>query len=192
MDVVSENLPIALACRDLIATPRFELPEGIRARPYRQGDEPLWLKIQGAADRYNEITLELFRRQFGWDPSPLEERQLYLCSSAGEHIGTATAWFDPAYRGERWGRVHWVAIVPEWQGRGLGRALMSLTCQRLIELGHRRAFLTTSTARLPALNLYLQFGFLPEIRGESDRDAWRRMEPYLAGAIPWERLQAAD
>jgi GNAT superfamily N-acetyltransferase len=58
------------------------------------------------------------------------------------------------------------------QGRGLAKPLMSIVCRRLRELGHERAYLTTSTARIPAINLYLKFGFRPEIRDEEDRRAW--------------------
>jgi GNAT superfamily N-acetyltransferase len=55
--------------------------------------------------------------------------------------------------------VHWVAIVPECQGIGLGKALMTLLCQRLRELGHDQAYLFTSSERVSAIRLYLRFGF---------------------------------
>ena len=32
-------------------------------------------------------------------------------------FGTATAWFDNGYHGEVWGRLHWLAIVPEFLDR---------------------------------------------------------------------------
>ena len=66
-----------------------------------------------------------------------------------------------------------MAILPPWQGQGLARPLLSAVCTRLASLGHRRALLRTSTARIPAINLYLHFGFQPVITTPADRDAWR-------------------
>ncbi len=56
---------------------------------------------------------------------------------------------------------------------------MSAVCKRIAELGDERAFLGTSTWRIPAINLYLHFGFVPHIRHEDDRAAWREIEPLL-------------
>lgn len=190
MDILADNLPISLACEDLSRAPTFELPAGFSVRWYRPGDGRLWREIQASADRYNEFPPQLFHGEFGFDPMPLGQRQCYLTAPDGETIGSATAWFDWNHAGRRWGRVHWVAILPAWQGRGLGKALMTLICRRLCELGHRRAYLTTSTARLPAVNLYLRFGFLPEIFTEEDGIVWRALEPHLKPSIPWTGLEA--
>ena len=96
-------------------------------------------------------------------------------------MGTATAWFDENHRGRPFGRVHWVAVVPENQGCGLSKPLLSRVCSALRELGHEDAYLTTSTVRVPAIRLYMQFGFVPEINSEEDTRVWGEMEKYLAG-----------
>jgi hypothetical protein len=43
---------------------------------------------------------------------------------------------------------------------------------RMKTLGHVRAMLGTQTVRIPAINLYLSAGFVPEIADEADRAAW--------------------
>jgi len=178
--------------------PEFTLPTGFALRWYQPGDEAHWQRIHVRADCYNEIMPELFRKQFGTEGkrelpavpaseprrgmnSALHElcrRQCYLLDPKGEVIGTGTAWFDNDFEGARWGRVHWVALVPEYQGQGLSKRLMTALCRRLRELGHDRAYLSTSAARIPAVKLYLQFGFKPMLRTAADEAIWREI---LAG-----------
>jgi len=153
--------------------PEFALPRGFSLRRYQPGDEAQWIRIHLAADRFNQITPKLFREQFGADKQLLSPRQCYLLAPTSEVIGTGTAWFNDNFEGGRWGRVHWMAIAPEFQGRGLGKALLSAVCHRLRDLGHERAYLTTSTARVPAIKMYLQFGFEPFIKNDRDKQAWR-------------------
>ena len=167
-----ENVPVRMIRDHLDNIPQYSLPEPYTIRPYQPGDEAAWLDIQAAADHYNLITPELFWAQFGRNPKVLADRQFYLCNGSGWPIGTATAWFGEEER-QGWGRVHWVAIVPEQQGRGLAKPLLAVICRRLHELGHRRAYLTTATARIPAICLYLKFGFRPDIQNEQDVEIWQ-------------------
>jgi len=155
--------------------PAASLPHGFGIRRFRTGDEANWTAILVAADQLNPINSGLFRRQFGSDDRLLEERQFYLVAPSGEAIGTATAWFDEHFEGGGWGRVHWVAIVPGWQGRGLSRPLLRAVCERLAELGHVRAFLRTEAGRPAALRLYRSFGFQPFIRQASEAETWKHL-----------------
>jgi GNAT superfamily N-acetyltransferase len=199
MNAAESNLPVKMTRVNLDGLPEFTLPPGFALRWYQQGDEAHWLRIHLVADRLNQITPELFQKEFAVDQDrglptaagrerqsgmssairTLGERQCYLLAPHGEVIGTGTAWFNDDFEGARWGRVHWVAILPEFQGQGLGKALMSVICQRLRELGHRRAYLTTSTARIPAIRLYSQFGFEPLVRNEEEAAVWRALQPHL-------------
>jgi len=164
---------------DLRSLPRFDLPEGFALRRYVQGDEKAWLDIHRRSDWLSRHDDESFRRQFGRDEAMLADRQYYLVCPDGEPIGTATAWFDNDYAGLSWGRLHWVAIVPEFQGRGLAKPLVAAACERMATLGHERALLDTNTERVAAIGLYLRFGFVPDIRHEQDVTAWRLMRDRL-------------
>jgi len=155
--------------------PEFALPSGFVLRWYRPGDEAHWLRIHLFADHFNTITPELFQKLFGSDEQNLRDRQCYLLAPTGQVIGTGTAWFNDNFEGARWGRVHWVAIVPEFQGQGLGKCLLSAVCRQLRELGHERAYLSTSTARVPAIRLYWKFGFEPMIRNAEEEALWREV-----------------
>ena len=109
----------------------------------------------------------------------LAQRQAYLCDGQGQPVGTASAWPNEPSKGPEYGRVHWVAILPAHQGQGLAKPLLAVVCRRLRQSGHTRAYLDTSTGRLPALNLYLKFGFVPEIRHDQDVTAWREVGQHL-------------
>ena len=37
----------------------------------------------------------------------------------------------------------------------------------------------TGTARIPAIKLYLKFGFVPDIKSEQDAEAWRTIKKSL-------------
>jgi hypothetical protein len=47
--------------------------------------------------------------------------------------GQSSTGFDADYYGHRYGRVRWVAVVPEYQGRGLSKCLMSIILGRMID-----------------------------------------------------------
>lgn len=173
------DIPVGMIRNDLEGLSEHPLTAGYSLRWYRPGDEQHWLRIQAAADEYNEITPELFVKDFGSDPRVIAQRQCFLCDSQGRPIGTATAWFDEDHRGAPYGLVHWAAIMPQMQGRGLSKPLMSRVLRRMRELGHDRAYIVTSAVRIPALNLYLHLGFRPEIRSQDDLDVWESLRGHL-------------
>ena len=160
---------------DLESIPQFDLPAPFSLRRYRPGDEKPWLDMHVHGDRFGTFNEDSFTGQFGTDTDVIVERQYYLCDGAGEPIGTTTAWFDDAETG----RVHWVLIVPEFQGRGLAKPMLTTVCNRLRELGHTRAVLGTYSLRVAAVGLYLKFGFLPDIDGREALQAWLRMRDQL-------------
>lgn len=157
----------------LEALPDFALPAGFDLRPYQPGDRDRWVGIVHAADPFLPISVATHEAAFGQDAKSLAERQQFLVAPDRQLIGTATAWHGEGGRWQGWGRVHWLAVVPAWQGKGLGKALLGATLRRLRELGYTRAYLITETVRLAAIRLYLQFGFAPDLTQAADRAAWR-------------------
>ena len=214
LDVVQRDVRVVMTRPTLAGVARHALPPGYALTPYVPGDERHWVAIHERADRYNTAFDERFRRSFGeaggrMDAGALAARQVYLRhlardaspdaspdAAAGTPVGTATAWYDAADQdadGTPVGRVHWVALVPEHQGRGLAKPLLAWVLARLAALGHRRAVLDTSTARVVAINLYRQFGFRPGVRpgaaeAAADRAVWRELAPHLRPPLAPEEL----
>jgi GNAT superfamily N-acetyltransferase len=162
----------------LRAVPAPVFPPGFELRPFAPGDETLWGELVRAADPLRSAETVVFDRTFAGDPAERPRRLVFLRAPGGETVGTVAAWFGEA----DWGRVHWLMVRPGWQGRGLGRALLYWALHRLRELGHRRAFLITEAARVPALRLYLSAGFVPDPRSAAERAAWARLRGQLSPA----------
>ena len=155
--------------------PVYELQKPFKLRNYHVGDEENWFQIYKAADQYNKIYSAMFKEYFGADEEKLGRRQFYICNADDETVATATSWYNEDYHGENLGRVHWVAVHPEYQGMGLAKPLISNVLQRLKGLGHEKCYLRTLSVRTPAICLYLSFGFRPDIRSEEDLQIWQKI-----------------
>ena len=178
MDPTKEYIDIRMIRDNLDNIPDYCLPSGYSIRWYRPGHEKHWQAVQLLADEYTRVTPDLFEKEFGTDTQLLSKRQCFLCDSKGNIIGTASAWLDD--QGEKSpGRIHWVAIIPQEQGRGLAKPLLTIICKRLKELGHSRTHLTTQSVRIPAINLYAKFGFAPVIDSDRDREIWEKLQKHI-------------
>jgi GNAT superfamily N-acetyltransferase len=140
--------------------PSHPPPPAFTIRWHRPGDEPVWVALQAPFYDPDAITLDTFYRWFGTDAEAHSRRIAYLLDEGGQAIGTAAAWSHDGFRGPEWGRAHWVAVAADHQGRGLGKVLLSVVLRRMVELGHTKAYLTTSLDRPHAVNLYRRFGFV--------------------------------
>lgn len=178
-DIMQQNISVMMHRPNLVDLPIDDLPPGLSFRWYEPGDDQHWLEIHRVADVHTDIIDELYERAFGTDPKALAKRQCCLFDADGEAVATATAWYDEDFNDASWGRVHWVAVVPSWQGRGVGRALMSIILHQLAKLGHDKAYLTTQTGRVVAINLYLSLGFVPMMRDQADMTVWTGLQPHL-------------
>ena len=174
---------VSMVREDLNNLPDYVLPSPYTIQWYMPGDESKWIEIWTAADDYNETTTEGFRRNFGADAELLRQRQCYLYDGNGKAFGTASAWFSDDCSKAEYGRLHWVAIIPEMQGKGLAKPLVAAAMNRMRELGHERAYLTTESFRTRAIGLYSKFGFLPEVKDEQHAAAWHLIQQKLGRGI---------
>ncbi|MHC4985556.1 MAG: GNAT family N-acetyltransferase [Planctomycetota bacterium] len=150
--------------KDLKNIPVHPVADGYRIRHYQnRKDRENWATIWQAASLkgWDWGTPEGFDADFGRDQKILRRRMLFAETSQGEAVGTVSAWWTRK-QNVRWAFVHWYAVIPKHQGRGLGKALLTRCLQIMKSLGHRRAFVGTQLIRLPAIKTYLDFGFVPE------------------------------
>jgi ribosomal protein S18 acetylase RimI-like enzyme len=129
---------------------------------FSEGDEPLLAELQN----------RIFTGSWGFSPNSAEEIEYYLdltqsrvsdvllLKDGGNLIGYLWAhpsvWGDPAHKK---GRIHMFGIVAEYQGRGLGKKLLSAGLCDLKEKECKTVELTVDEANRPACALYESLGF---------------------------------
>ena len=155
-----ENTPITMVLPQFRAVdlPEPFFPEGITVRSLRWADASAWLALVRAAETLAKIPDDQFERAYGDDAIIIADRVFFALDDEGNPVGTVAAWYGTE-DWEGWGRIHWLYVLPEWQNRKLGRALLSFALHRLAALGHEKVYLKTSTGRPKAIKLYERFGF---------------------------------
>lgn len=180
-----ERIKLQMIRRTSAHIPGHELPEGYRFRMFRNGDQKLWANIETRVDEFKteEDALERFGREFDDHIHKMAERCLFIETGEGEAIGTTTAWCgDLKGDGNIRGRIHWVGIVPEYQGRGLSKPMLSKAME-ILAGEHDEFYLTSQTTSWQAINMYLNFGFEPVRMDENYDAAWAMLEEKLGREI---------
>ncbi|PCJ63262.1 MAG: hypothetical protein COA79_00205 [Planctomycetota bacterium] len=162
---------ILMVLNDLKDFPLFDYSDGYHWKWYSKGDEISWLNIQTASEPFIKMNEELYIKEFQKMYDDLCMRQGFLLNGQNEYVGTGTAWFDQ-YKFKEFGRVHWIALNPSEQGRGLSKLIVQETLLKLKELRYKSSYLYTSSNRIAAIKTYLSFGFLPDLTTEEYLVAW--------------------
>ncbi|WP_171046282.1 GNAT family N-acetyltransferase [Lentibacillus cibarius] len=173
------NIRLYMA-HDLTNIPVQPLPENYQfSRLQKEADKKHWAEIVAAADEFatKQAALERFDHEFKPHLSETKQRMIFLQTHDGHDAGTATAWFDTWNR-QTIGRLHWVAIHPEYQGKKLGKPLIAEAMNVLASF-HQQAYLRTQPRNLTAIRIYRQFGFEPIIRSQRDEQAWNAVYSQL-------------
>ncbi|HHW31843.1 MAG TPA: GNAT family N-acetyltransferase [Clostridiaceae bacterium] len=137
------------------------LPVGFKYRFFENGDEYHWARIETSVLEFHheDAAVEYFSKEFLPYPSEIKRRCVFIVSPDGLPIATTTAWFRNVGN-ERYGQLHWVAVCPEYQGMGLGKAVVQkvLTVFQELEPG-RDIWLGTQTWSHVAIRMYYKLGF---------------------------------
>src|SRR5699024_3863425 len=120
-----------------------------------------WAKLKVSVDEFQTVegAHTRFQSEFASQIDEFTQRCLFVVNDVGEVVGTATAWRGiPPHDDKEWGRLHWVSIAPDYQGRGLAKPLLS-NVLNVMATYHDKVYLTSQTTSFEAVNLYLQYGF---------------------------------
>jgi GNAT superfamily N-acetyltransferase len=177
------NESVHMVREDMANFPIYELPAGYRFRMYRDGDDATWTNLHRAAEPFFTVTPELFTREYAEHVDVLPDRMFFVETESGEAVASISAWWDrDRYNPAERGRIHWVVVHPDHQRRGITKPMMTRAMQRLAA-SHPSAMLGTSTGRIWALKVYLDFGFYPDPTELETKpevvEAWRVVQERL-------------
>lgn len=155
-------------------SPEYPLPEGYRFAAFTPEDEENWIRLQlevTHVESYDQGK-RIFRQEFlragegipcetcpGYEETVL--RTVLIKDDTGTLVGAATLWTGDTF-GKLWQRVHWVAVHPDHQGKGLAKCMLARMLRLYGELGcDSPIYLTTQTKTYRAIRIYRQLGFTP-------------------------------
>jgi ribosomal protein S18 acetylase RimI-like enzyme len=133
----------------------IELPIGFDFCSFTPGDGKYWAEIETSVGEFanEKESAEYFKKNYQSQEREVYRRVFFL-QDGKKKIGTISAWWnmtdtrkDPS--------IHWVAIKPEYQGRGLGRPLINYGIKKCIDIdGDKDIFIHTQTWSYKAIYLY--------------------------------------
>ena len=137
--------------------------------------------IPGEYFREPFLSLEKFQQN-------IEGMALYVCRSEGRIVGVAAL----SVENEELGKIRWVYVLPEYQRKGTGTALVTRLEQKAKEMGLKRIRLVTVGGAEWAVSFYRKLGY--ELAGRIER-LWGSdvsMEKTLqhCRAIPYRRSRS--
>lgn len=154
----------------------WPLPDGVRLRalgepprpagaiaPTRQAgaDADAWLALNATAFAHHpeQGRMTLADLHARWEEPWFDPRDLLLAEQGGAVVGSLWLKVEP---GSDEGEIYVLAVAPEAQGRGLGRALTAVALDHMASRGLRRAVLFTEADNHAAVRTYTAAGFTPD------------------------------
>ena len=157
--------------------PIYPLPSGYSIQLYKDGvnDKQKWVEIAMAAGEFRSMEqgFDMFDKCLApiEHKKPLSQCIHFLVNSDGKYIGTASAGIH-GIDGQEHGRLDWVSIIPEYQGKKLAKPMISVVLQKIAEYANE-CYLESQTTSWRAINMYTDFGFIPHIQKDDCREAWQ-------------------
>ena len=173
----SAGNPIRMIRPHLEDIPTFIEPKGFSIRLIQADEAEIWNQIVLESEEWLNLSKNLFQQEFSQHLCDLMKRCFFAVNNKGRPVATTTAWFYNLQEID-YGLVHWVAVLPGYQRLGIGKALVCKAL-KLMRNWHSRAILNTHSKRLPAISLYLDLGFVPDIDQKDTIQDWKEIQKQL-------------
>ena len=184
--MLDKNIPyynVILARHKGTEFPSFSLPEGYKIKTYTGGDEKSWAEIETSVGEFKSISESkaYFTKEYLPFSSELQERLFFVENDKNEKIATAMAWWS--FIGDmKIPSLHWIAVKPQFQGLGIGKAVTYTALKRSIQLeGDVKNYIHTQTWSYKAIGIYISLGFLILRNGSfwTFKNDYKKAIPYL-------------
>lgn len=181
------DLNLFMVCRSLNPAALSELPAGYHFRYCREDELDLWKALPfdnpGDAQQYRDFMDDFYDNVYAPRGKEFFERCLLICNEHDEPIATGFTWkvYDSFHA------VHWLKVKNEYEGQGLGRALLS-EIMRALEPDDYPVYLHTHPSSFRAIKLYADFGYAlltNPIIGSRENQLEQSL-PYLKQHMPGE------
>jgi ribosomal protein S18 acetylase RimI-like enzyme len=185
-----EGIPdknIFMICRQLNRQAMRALPAGYHLRNCREDELDIWKAMPfddpADAEQYRGYMSDFFAQVYADQAKLFYERCLFVCDRQDRPIGTVFIW--KAY--DEFNTIHWLKVLKEYEGQGLGRALLSVVMDELAADDYP-VYLHTQPGSYRAIKLYADFGFellTDPIVGNRTNDideCWPILEKYMPAA----------
>ena len=147
-----------MMCKALNFNAISELSDEYHVRTCRRDELDIWKEMPfddvKSAKEYNGFMTEYFNDVYGSKEDLFFQKCLFVCDKNDTPIGTCFAW--KAY--EKISTIHWFKVRKNYEGLGIGRALLSIV-MRSIKENDYPVFLHTQPSSFRAIKLYSDFGF---------------------------------
>ncbi len=156
---MSEPIPhkhILMVCRELNRTALRPLPPGLSMRLCRSDELEVWKDLQAAPrDGSSRESLDQYYNRWFAPYGDLFFRSCtFVCDEQGRPIATGFIWKP---EGEHT-LLHWIKVLQAYEGRGIGRALLS-ELMRDLPAEDYPVYLHTQSSSYRAIKLYSDFGY---------------------------------
>ena len=152
------DLNLFMVCTELKHNALRDMPVGYHVRPCRRDELDLWKAIHfddpSIAEEYRPYMTDYFDRVYAQKADLFFETCLFVCNQDDQPIATAFIW--KAY--DLFQTIHWFKVINDYEGQGIGRALLSVIMRDLKPEDYP-VYLHTQPGSYRAIKLYSDFGF---------------------------------
>ena len=158
---MSDEVPekhLFMMCDSFDSKAVSELPTGFHMRFCREDELDTWKAMPfdtaELASEYHDFMTDYYQQVYLKKGDLFFQRCIFVCDAQDKPVGTCFLWksYD-----EIW-MVHWFKVLLEYEGKGIGRALLSYVMQTLPQ-NEYPVFLHTHPSSYRAIKLYSDMGF---------------------------------
>lgn len=175
-----EEIPdknVFMMCEALNYDALSELSDEYYVRNCRPDELDIWKAMPfdeaGLTEEYDRFMTDFFNTTYGGKEDLFFAKTLFVCDSSDKPVATCFIW--KAY--DEFNTIHWFKVLKEYEGKGIGRALLSIL-MRDLKAEDFPVYLHTQPASFRAIKLYSDFGF-SLLSGEKFGNRKNDLDEYL-------------